>query len=172
MASPASIAYIQHVYALPNENYCQQMSSSSVDGPVLQHMYLNPGQTPLSHGHDYSATYLSPLSKPQVSCRFGNYIFDDNRGQKVVKKRISHHNHVMTIITMNEIKDFFREIGLSTRLLKLERMGGTYGSVSQATLRITLVWLLEGWSLVRDSYTNRNHCPSHEMWSYERDGRW
>ena len=30
----------------------------------------------------------------------------------------------------------------------------------------------EGWSLVRDSYTNRNHCPSHEMWSYERDGRW
>ena len=31
---------------------------------------------------------------------------------------------------------------------------------------------LEGWSLVRDSYTNRNHCPSHEMWSYERDGRW
>ena len=21
-------------------------------------------------------------------------------------------------------------------------------------------------------YTNRNHCPSHEMWSYERDGRW
>ena len=30
----------------------------------------------------------------------------------------------------------------------------------------------EGWSLVRDSYTNRNHCPSHDMWSYERDGRW
>ena len=27
-------------------------------------------------------------------------------------------------------------------------------------------------SLVRDSYTNRNHCPSQEMWSYERDGRW
>ena len=26
--------------------------------------------------------------------------------------------------------------------------------------------------LVRDSYTNRNHCPSHEMWSYERDRRW
>ena len=25
---------------------------------------------------------------------------------------------------------------------------------------------------MRDSYTNRNHCPSHEMWSYERDGRW
>ena len=24
---------------------------------------------------------------------------------------------------------------------------------------------------MRDSYTNRNHCPSHEMWSYERDGR-
>ena len=21
---------------------------------------------------------------------------------------------------------------------------------------------------MRDSYTNRNHCPSHEMWSYER----
>ena len=30
----------------------------------------------------------------------------------------------------------------------------------------------EGWSLVRDSYTNRNHCPSHEVWSYERVGRW
>ena len=30
----------------------------------------------------------------------------------------------------------------------------------------------DGWSLVRDSYTNRNHCSSHEMWSYERDGRW
>ena len=25
---------------------------------------------------------------------------------------------------------------------------------------------------MRDSYANRNHCPSHEMWSYERDGRW
>ena len=25
---------------------------------------------------------------------------------------------------------------------------------------------------MRDSYTNRNHCPSHDMWSYERDGRW
>ena len=25
---------------------------------------------------------------------------------------------------------------------------------------------------MRDSYTNRNHCPSQEMWSYERDGRW
>ena len=25
---------------------------------------------------------------------------------------------------------------------------------------------------MRDSYTNRKHCPSHEMWSYERDGRW
>ena len=27
---------------------------------------------------------------------------------------------------------------------------------------------------MRDSYrsTNRHHCPSHEMWSYERDGRW
>ena len=25
---------------------------------------------------------------------------------------------------------------------------------------------------MRDSYTNRNHCPSHKMWSYERDGRW
>ena len=25
---------------------------------------------------------------------------------------------------------------------------------------------------MRDSYTNRNHCPSHEMWSYERDGCW
>ena len=24
---------------------------------------------------------------------------------------------------------------------------------------------------MRDSYTNRNHRPSHEMWSYERDGR-
>ena len=24
---------------------------------------------------------------------------------------------------------------------------------------------------MRDSYTNRNHCPSHDMWSYERDGR-
>ena len=24
---------------------------------------------------------------------------------------------------------------------------------------------------MRDSYTNRNHCPPHEMWSYERDGR-
>ena len=34
------------------------------------------------------------------------------------------------------------------------------------------VVVLEGWSLVRDSYTNRNHCPSHEMWSYERDVRW
>ena len=34
------------------------------------------------------------------------------------------------------------------------------------------VVVYEGWSLVRDSYTNRNHCPSHEMWSYERDGRW
>ena len=21
-------------------------------------------------------------------------------------------------------------------------------------------------------YTNRKHCPSHEMWSYKRDGRW
>ena len=31
---------------------------------------------------------------------------------------------------------------------------------------------IRGWSLVRDSYTNRNHCLSHEMWSYERDGRW
>ena len=34
------------------------------------------------------------------------------------------------------------------------------------------VVVYEGWSLVRDSYTNRNHCPSREMWSYERDGRW
>ena len=25
---------------------------------------------------------------------------------------------------------------------------------------------------MRDSYTNRNHSPAHEMWSYERDGRW
>ena len=25
---------------------------------------------------------------------------------------------------------------------------------------------------MRDSYTNRMHSPSHEMWSYERDGRW
>ena len=25
---------------------------------------------------------------------------------------------------------------------------------------------------MRDSYTNRKHCPSHEMWPYERDGRW
>ena len=25
---------------------------------------------------------------------------------------------------------------------------------------------------MRDSYTNRKHCPSHEMWLYERDGRW
>ena len=23
---------------------------------------------------------------------------------------------------------------------------------------------------MRDSYTNIDHCPSHEMWSYERDG--
>ena len=30
---------------------------------------------------------------------------------------------------------------------------------------------LEGWSLVRDR-TNRKHCPSHEIWSYKRDGRW
>ena len=30
---------------------------------------------------------------------------------------------------------------------------------------------LEGWSLVRD-HTNRTHCPSHEIWSYKRDGRW
>ena len=29
----------------------------------------------------------------------------------------------------------------------------------------------EGWSLVRDR-TNRKHCPSHEIWSYKRDGRW
>ena len=28
----------------------------------------------------------------------------------------------------------------------------------------------EGWSLVRDR-TNRKHCPSHEIWSYKRDGR-
>ena len=34
------------------------------------------------------------------------------------------------------------------------------------------VVVYEGWSLVRDSYTNRMHSPSHEMWSYERDGRW
>ena len=25
---------------------------------------------------------------------------------------------------------------------------------------------------MRDSCPNRNHCPSQEMWSYERDGRW
>ena len=25
---------------------------------------------------------------------------------------------------------------------------------------------------MRDSYTHRMPCPSHEMWSYERDGRW
>ena len=24
---------------------------------------------------------------------------------------------------------------------------------------------------MRDSYTHRMPCPSHEMWSYERDGR-
>ena len=24
---------------------------------------------------------------------------------------------------------------------------------------------------MRDSFTKRNHCPSHEMWSYERGGR-
>ncbi len=30
---------------------------------------------------------------------------------------------------------------------------------------------LEGWSSVRDC-TNRKHCPSHEIWSYKRDGRW
>ena len=30
---------------------------------------------------------------------------------------------------------------------------------------------LEGWSSVRDR-TNRKHCPSHEIWSYKRDGRW
>ena len=29
----------------------------------------------------------------------------------------------------------------------------------------------EGWSLVRDR-TNRKHCPSHEIWSYKRGGRW
>ena len=30
---------------------------------------------------------------------------------------------------------------------------------------------LEGWSLIRDR-TKRKHCPSHEIWSYKRDGRW
>ena len=30
---------------------------------------------------------------------------------------------------------------------------------------------LEGWSSVRD-HTNRKHCPSHEIWSYKRDGHW
>ena len=30
---------------------------------------------------------------------------------------------------------------------------------------------LEGWSLVRDR-TNRQHCPSHEIWSFKKDGRW
>ena len=30
---------------------------------------------------------------------------------------------------------------------------------------------LEGWSSVRDR-TNRKHCPSHEIWSYKRDGCW
>ena len=30
---------------------------------------------------------------------------------------------------------------------------------------------LEGWSSVGDR-TNRKHCPSHEIWSYKRDGRW
>ena len=34
------------------------------------------------------------------------------------------------------------------------------------------VVVYEGWSLVKDSYTHRMPCPSHEMWSYERDGRW
>ena len=29
----------------------------------------------------------------------------------------------------------------------------------------------KGWSLVKDR-TNRKHCPSHEIWSYKRDGRW
>ena len=29
----------------------------------------------------------------------------------------------------------------------------------------------EVWSLVSDR-TNRKHCPSHEIWSYKRDGRW
>ena len=29
----------------------------------------------------------------------------------------------------------------------------------------------EGWSSVRDR-TTREHCPSHEIWSYKRDGRW
>ena len=30
---------------------------------------------------------------------------------------------------------------------------------------------LEGWSSVIDR-TNRKHCPSHEIRSYKRDGRW
>ena len=40
--------------------------------------------------------------------------------------------------------------------------------------KIHLTWSLvasKGWSLVRDR-TNRKHCPSHEIWSYKRDGRW
>ena len=31
--------------------------------------------------------------------------------------------------------------------------------------------VLEGWSSVKDR-TNRKHCPSHEIGSYKRDGRW
>lgn len=64
MASPASMTYLQTVYPLVKGNY-QQMTTG-LDGPVLQQMHINPEQTPLAHGHDYSAVYLSPLSKPQV----------------------------------------------------------------------------------------------------------
>ncbi|KAI0218361.1 Transcription factor E2F3 [Lamellibrachia satsuma] len=64
MASPASMTYLQNVYPLTKGNY-QQMTTS-LDGSVLQQMHINPGQTPLAHGHDYPAVYLSPLSKPQV----------------------------------------------------------------------------------------------------------
>jgi len=68
MASPASMTYLQNVYPLVKGNY-QQMTTAGLDGPVLQQMHINPEQTPLAHGHDYSAIYLSPLSKPQVSSR-------------------------------------------------------------------------------------------------------
>lgn len=59
------MTYLQNVYPLTKGNY-QQMTTS-LDGSVLQQMHINPGQTPLAHGHDYPAVYLSPLSKPQVS---------------------------------------------------------------------------------------------------------
>ena len=54
---------------------------------------------------------------------------------------------------------------LGNTLTRSSRLRGRKSHLTRSSVAF------ERWSSVRD-HTNRKHCPSHEIWSYERDGRW